>query len=395
MANDHEQQQQLLIPTTIKVGYQNRSDTYTGKLAYVIYTDHKGVLRKEKSWESWRDKKIKASDYDNEPTDGFVLNRGVGGARRSYGWNARNEYIRVYDPRGFEFEISIANLLFILREGACSPGKGLEGQFVYAWDGTELVLLPVASQDYQNCKNFTDLQSQGVHAKDLVDGASYTTKKQDVLTYLGKFDYHFMLEMQHRSDYSNGNRSVTLQPRTKADTKGQIKVYVFWSGKEFVYLKELKSLAVRNGDTIADDYAKLVDKYNKSAHGAKAVKMFLKDVAESKKDKDGYYYNDDPWYIEDEDGSFIECRTNYDRKWNHTTGKYDDHKISGISAVHRYYINDDGVFTQEPCSRDVPKSTKPTIARLFVETENGGKIRVDKVTNTLYGYRSNSFSKDI
>jgi len=93
------------IPETISVGYQERKDTYTGKLAYVIYTDAKGVLRKEKSWDSWRDKKIKATQHTNEPISGFVLNKGVGGSRESYGWNARNEYIRVYDPRGFEFEI--------------------------------------------------------------------------------------------------------------------------------------------------------------------------------------------------------------------------------------------------------------------------------------------------
>jgi hypothetical protein len=41
------------------------------------------------------------------------------------GWNARNEYIRVYDPRDFEFEISVSNLLFILRECNCNKGKGL------------------------------------------------------------------------------------------------------------------------------------------------------------------------------------------------------------------------------------------------------------------------------
>ena len=49
MANDHEHQQQLMIPDRIKVGYQKRDDTYTKRLAYVIYYDHKGVLRKEKS----------------------------------------------------------------------------------------------------------------------------------------------------------------------------------------------------------------------------------------------------------------------------------------------------------------------------------------------------------
>ena len=82
--------QQLFIPEKIKVGFQKRGDTYTGNLAYVIYYDQKGKLRKETSWESWRDKKIQSEEFTNEPTEGFVLNKGVGGVRQSYGWNTRN-----------------------------------------------------------------------------------------------------------------------------------------------------------------------------------------------------------------------------------------------------------------------------------------------------------------
>lgn len=48
----------IFIPPIINVGYQNRSGTYTGKLAYVIYYDEKGKLRKETSWNSWRDEKM-------------------------------------------------------------------------------------------------------------------------------------------------------------------------------------------------------------------------------------------------------------------------------------------------------------------------------------------------
>ena len=66
---------QLYIPKKIKVGYQSRSDTYTKKLAYIIYYDDKGVLRKERSWEGWRDKKIAAEEFDNVPTSGFVLHK--------------------------------------------------------------------------------------------------------------------------------------------------------------------------------------------------------------------------------------------------------------------------------------------------------------------------------
>ncbi len=59
---------QLLIPSKIRVGFQNRSGTYTGKLAFVIFYDQKGVLRREPSWQSWRDKTIDPVDFDNNPT---------------------------------------------------------------------------------------------------------------------------------------------------------------------------------------------------------------------------------------------------------------------------------------------------------------------------------------
>ncbi len=38
----------IFIPKKLKVGYQYRDDTFTGKLAYVIYYDEKNKLRKEK-----------------------------------------------------------------------------------------------------------------------------------------------------------------------------------------------------------------------------------------------------------------------------------------------------------------------------------------------------------
>lgn len=283
---------QLFIPEKLRIGFQNRSDTYTQKLAYVVYYDQKGVLRKEKSWEGWRDKKIQPKDFVNEPTEGFVLNKGVGGARRSYGWNVRNEYIRVYDPRDFEFEISIANLLFILRECDCSKGKGLEGKFVYAWEGTELVLLPTISDDYQQCRRFTDLQTQGVKSKELIQGASYTTKKLETLTYLGRFDYHAIVVKQqyHKSDPAVSQK------------------YVFWDGKWFVFMKDLKQIAVLNSETVAPDYAELVDKFHKSTNGSKVVKLFLKD-ARKRKPQSG---RADEWCYEQSPGVFVECTTTYD-----------------------------------------------------------------------------------
>lgn len=92
----------IFIPQKIRVGFQKRSDTYTKKLAYVIYYDENGTLRKAGSWESWRDKKIEPVEYDNTPMEGFVLNKKVGGYSGDWGISGR---------RMFEYMILAASSL--------------------------------------------------------------------------------------------------------------------------------------------------------------------------------------------------------------------------------------------------------------------------------------------
>lgn len=181
----------LFIPRRINVGFQKRKDTYTGNLAYVIYFDEKGKLRKEASWNSWRDSKIPNIEYENEPTDGFVLNKKVGGYCNHWS-DFRQAYVRVYDPRGFEFEITVPNLLYVLENTNCIKGKGLEGKFVYGWDGTDLVLVPCASGDYEQLAKLNDtrFENKRIKAKDLKIGGTYLTKKGEKYVYLGKFDYY-------------------------------------------------------------------------------------------------------------------------------------------------------------------------------------------------------------
>lgn len=178
----------IFIPEKLNVGFQERKGTYTGKLAYVIYYDQKGVLRKEASWNSWRDKKIDALPIDNVPTSGFVLNKKAGGY--DTGWNHRQTYVRVYDPRGFEFEIEVPNLLYILENTNSIKGKGLEGEFVYGWDGKELVLIPTESPDYIELTEFNKIlfEKNYVKAKELILGATYKTKQNEELIYMGRFD---------------------------------------------------------------------------------------------------------------------------------------------------------------------------------------------------------------
>ncbi len=180
----------MFIPQKINVGFQNRNDTYSSRLAYVIYYDEKGDLRKEGSWNSWRDSNIPNEEYENIPIEGFVLNKKAGGNR--YSWNPRQTYVRVYDPRGWEFELTVPNLLFILENTNSIKGKGLEGEFVYSWDGKDLVLLPVNSNEYKESKAVSNnlFNKTTIKAADLREGYTYLDKKGTQFVYLGKYLNH-------------------------------------------------------------------------------------------------------------------------------------------------------------------------------------------------------------
>ncbi|MFS0905661.1 hypothetical protein AB3N02_21695 [Priestia aryabhattai] len=200
----------IFIPKKINVGFQERQGTYTGKLSYIIYFDERGKLRKETSWNSWRDSKIDNVITENVPTSGFVLNKKVGGY--DTGWNHRNTYVRVYDPRGFEFEIDVVNLLYILENTSSIKGKGLEGEFVYGWEGKNLILIPVDSPDYKNISKLNELIHAENHlkAKDLKIGATYLTKDNKHYVYMGKFD-----EYEWRGGKQKTKSFYFYQPDTK------------------------------------------------------------------------------------------------------------------------------------------------------------------------------------
>lgn len=251
----------IFIPEKINVGFRERSDTYTQKLAYIIYFDEKGILRKETSWNSWRDEKIDPQIHNNEPTSGFVLNKKAGGY--STGWNHRQTYVRVYDPRGFEFEISVPNLLYILENTNSIKGKGLEGEFVYGWDGKELVLIPTESPDYVEITNFNKLVHNQVKlkGKDLKLGGTYLTKDNEEWIYLGRFD-------KWDTDYDNkyvDEKGYTIYPDI---VKG--KAYFFKHpskyGDGITTVKSLSKFIGVVSEECIENYAELMDMVERNTY---------------------------------------------------------------------------------------------------------------------------------
>ncbi|MBU7315986.1 hypothetical protein [Paenibacillus oleatilyticus] len=237
----------IFIPKIIKVGFQKREGTYTGKLAYIIYYDEKGKLRKENSWNKWVDKNIETIELENLPTSGFVLNKKVGGY--SSGWNHRQTYCRVHDERNFEFEISVLNLLYILENTNSIKGKGLDGEFVYGWDRDELILIPTSSPDYVEISQFTKIlqEKNYIKSKDLIIGATYRTKDNEEWIYMGRYDYY-------------GYRG---------DNEGK-KYYFYKKGKYYSHFETRKSLGDKIIGVISEDcvenYADLIDKLERDYH---------------------------------------------------------------------------------------------------------------------------------
>lgn len=317
---------QLFIASKVKVGFNLRQDTYTGRLGYVIGFDGK-KWRKEPSWDGWRlhfkdgpemdalklknynetldyqtkhfnrmfdelknnpskygydhwyrdetknglqgyldrrgvgsydkfqpnlgklsnSKDIIPLEFDNVPTEGFVLNKKVGGY--SSGWDHRSTYSRVYDPRGFEFEITMENLLFILQECNSMKGKGLEGEFVYAWNGKDLVLLPTSSEDYRQSDLYTKAQQGKVSIKELEAGLTYKHKNMQDYVYLGRFPF-----------FNNFRSSLSCK-----------KAHVFYnitdpSRNEFVGLTALATVISKVTDTSISNFSEIFDKFNNSRH---------------------------------------------------------------------------------------------------------------------------------
>ena len=256
----------IFVANKIRVGFQNRSGCFTNRLAYVIYYDEKGKIRKEKSWEAWRNKDIPPEEYENIPTEGFTINKDI--KRYTGEWfSSTRTMIRIHDPRGFEFEVTTENLIGILMHTDCLR-RGLIGQFVYAWAGTDLVLLPVTSEEYTKALKYTAGLSQKVSAKNLKVGASYKTKRDGDVVYMGKLDwYSYNFEASDREKYTHRMSHEKTHIFTDDD------------GETFFSKNSVNFLSSANTEESVLNFAELMDKFNKNKKSKKIAHIKMVPVS--------------------------------------------------------------------------------------------------------------------
>lgn len=361
--------EQMFIPEKIKVGFNKREDTYTGKLAYVIYTDSKGKLRKEASWTQWSDNLIPAEDYDNVPTEGFVINKTAGGGGGHY--DSRQTTIRVYDPRGFEVEISVPNLILILETSSCYVGKGLKGEFVYSWEGTELVLLPVKSETYKKCITYTKLQYESVTKKSLIPGALYTTNKQKCLMYLGYYQiYDPYGEISKTPKFVFHDASVTSSIMTK---------YVIMTG--------IGSISGVLDSTVSSSYVSCLDDFLHSAYASPIVSL---EPVVIEVDLSPLEQKDHPWY-QSQSSDFVHCistasgltQIDYRSYYSPKTKKY----LMQFDSIGIIISLKDGKIKFDYTMAVRTGVVAPPVYKLVAHTKNGSRLQV------LHQHSANGFRR--
>lgn len=345
-------QSNLYIPKKIKVGFQKRKDTFTGKLGFVTYIDDKGLLRQENAWNGWRDKSVEPVEYDNEPRSNFVFNKDI---NRSGHWSDITK-VRIFDTRDFEFEIDVSNMMYILMHSDISK-RDIAEECVFAWSGKTLILLPVNSEEYRNSVVNTKKQNAVFSFKNLILGHTYSTKKHGDVIYLGHHDWS--------QDRYVGHTKIK---------EGVGKKHIFYVeksyGEKFNSL-ESKDLAEDISTEVNPKYAELVEKLHKSPYMKKTGKFTVTKGFE----KEGYKKTSYEMYkvVVNEKANSNDPYTLYTVHYN---ANNDEPKITRVEQVN-YYSHDD--YKYEMREQNV-NSKDPNQVRDFFIKKGFGVLKYKKST---------------
>lgn len=189
------------------VGFQYRGKVTDGQLAELNkflgfitpYEDNSAGEKRRTTVNTWAQKKVSyyagAQDANgrsitseipmpaeylphtikNELLEGFRITDDV----KRTGWNGGNVVWRIWDPRGFELEISSSNLANIIDSvGIAAEGK-IVGRCAWGRVGSNNVLIPENSDVYKKMvddQKLLDNRKQLISAKDMIAGDRVRTK---------------------------------------------------------------------------------------------------------------------------------------------------------------------------------------------------------------------------
>lgn len=177
--SDHELSS-IKIPSKVYVGFQGRRSEDEVPLGFMTPYDETAAGKKRQATvDGWANgyghsKTFNSVIIDNEPMIGFKIGRAI---RRSSRYSGTSTAVRIEDPRGFELEISIENLVMLMNRNIMEDCELMQ-ECVWGRDGGKNVLLPVNSDEYKKYLDTQVLVSNKVSVKDIKPG--------DIIKLLGE-----------------------------------------------------------------------------------------------------------------------------------------------------------------------------------------------------------------
>lgn len=205
----------IKIPDKYYVGVRARDEDDVKEIPLGFATPNTGdaaFLKRKATVDNWTGsaKGTRFETFDNVLVEGFRISQSV----RRYGWNGGGNVLwRIEDPRGFELEISSANFASIVDCATIDKGV-ISGKCVWGREGAINILLPEASEPYQEAVVFTDLSKKTVGAKELVAGQFVRMKDDTVAMYCGSYHgFGIDLDADYKPSYSYGYSNNTREPQ--------------------------------------------------------------------------------------------------------------------------------------------------------------------------------------
>jgi len=172
----------------------------------------------------YRTANIKDIDYKildevtNEPRAGFRITKSI--SRGGGSWSGSNKVVRIEDPRGFELEISVDNLVKMMSMTTFVDGVCQE-ECVWGRDGANNVLLPVNSEPYKEAFDTTTYRAKkAISLRDVNYGDTVELKKTEHFEgltgiYMGSYHVYSMQTLSHSAELTRSNnkgRSYSYDP---------------------------------------------------------------------------------------------------------------------------------------------------------------------------------------
>jgi len=193
------------------------------------------------------DKNYKIFDnVENVARTGFRITKSIS---RGGSWNGNNKVVRIEDPRGFELEISVDNLVKMMSMTTFIDGVCQEA-CVWGRQGASNILLPVTSELYKDAVDRTAYRAKTtISLRDVNFGDTVVLKKTENFRgltgeYMGAYHVYSLMVLE-KNKTARGN-SYSYQRNKNHDMVKSHKRYIIKVGDKYFGVSGCKIHEITN-----------------------------------------------------------------------------------------------------------------------------------------------------